>query len=129
MKFILLVLLSFLSVSCATDSKNENMKSDYKVIKEKRGIVEIQSCLERYRNSVYPLYQKALESNKNLGGSITISFIITSAGTAKHIKLVKSDLGVESLDKAIVSELKNLNCESKDVEDVEMEYKFIFSPD
>lgn len=129
MKFVLLVVLSFLSASCMTDSKHEKVMLDSNVVKEKRSIIDIQNCLEHYKNSVYPLYQKALESNQNMGGSITVSFIITSAGMAKNIKFVKSDLGDESLDNAIVSELKNLNCGPKGVEDAEIEYKFIFSPE
>ena len=90
---------------------------------------EIQRVVKRHMNQIKYCYQKQLTKNPNLGGKITVKFVISKDGSVSKASTKKSTMGNSTVESCINRRFHRFKFpEPKGGGIVIVSYPFIFSP-
>lgn len=70
---------------------------------------EIQIVFDRYKQTLYRIYQRELRNDPTLKGQIVVDITIEPDGSVSKVKLVSSDMGSPGLEKKILARVKSFN--------------------
>ncbi|MBX2807568.1 MAG: AgmX/PglI C-terminal domain-containing protein [Cellvibrionaceae bacterium] len=88
----------------------------------------IRRTLEGGKNNVYSLYQRALLEHPELTGKFMFKLVIEPDGSISTLQLISSELGLEQLEREILTKIKTINFGPEDVSPTSVEYTFVFLP-
>ena len=84
--------------------------------KARRSQEEIAEMIDRNKGAIYSIYNRALRERPELQGKLVIEFTISPAGDVTACRVVSSELKDDDLERKIVSRIKLIHFEAKDVE-------------
>ena len=93
-----------------------------------RNIESIRQAIDKNKGGVYSLYRRALRSEPDLQGKLTVRLTILPSGQLSAVVLVDSDLAAPDLIQRLLSRIKLINFGAQDVKQTELEYTFNFLP-
>ena len=89
----------------------------------------IDAVIKRHMNQIRYCYQRQLTKNPNLGGKITVKFVIAKDGTVSKASIKSSTMGDKSVEGCITSRFMRFKFpEPKGGGIVIVSYPFIFAP-
>ncbi len=89
----------------------------------------IDAVIKRHMNQIRYCYQRELTKNPNLGGKITVKFVIAKDGTVSKASIKSSTMGSKSVEGCITSRFMRFKFpEPKGGGIVIVSYPFIFAP-
>jgi len=93
-----------------------------------RNIESIRRMIDRNKGGVYSLYRRALRSEPDLQGKLTVRLTILPTGQLSSVTLVDSDLDAPELVERLLARIRLINFGVQDVKQTELEYTFNFLP-
>ena len=76
---------------------------------------QIRRVLDRAKGSLFSIYNRALRKNPTLQGKVTFELTIQPDGSVSSVRVVSSDLNNPSLERRLISKLKQLDFGAADV--------------
>jgi hypothetical protein len=89
---------------------------------------EIQIVFDRYKASLYRLYNKELRKDPSLRGQMVLKLTIEPDGSVSMCALVSSDMNAPDLAAQVVERVKTINFGAKDVPAITILYPIDFLP-
>jgi len=96
--------------------------------KSKRDMESIRRVVERFKGSVYSIYNKALRSNPDLSGKFVFGLTIHPDGSVTDVKVVASDLGDKKLEQEILKKIATIRFSPQEVDTTALEWTYHFIP-
>ncbi len=93
-----------------------------------RDIESVRRTLERAKSRMFTEYNIARRNNPDIEGRYVFEIMIEPSGEISQANLVISELGVSSLESAILNKIRSLNFGAKDVIRTRVKYTFNFFP-
>lgn len=84
--------------------------------------------MDRNKGAIFAIYNRALRKDPLLEGKLVFEMVIDSSGSVSDIKLLSSELKDESLTRKILSRIRLIRFEAKDVLTTRVNYSFDFLP-
>lgn len=88
----------------------------------------IRRIIEQKKGMIYALYYSALTDNPELHGKFVFKFNIEPSGKVSKLAILSSELGVDDLERRILSRIQNFDFGMEDVSATAIEYRFVFIP-
>ncbi|TQV73890.1 AgmX/PglI C-terminal domain-containing protein [Aliikangiella marina] len=95
----------------------------------KRQPEEIRKVFDEIKKDIFVLYLEELKSHPTAKGKLNIKFLVMSDGTVKNLELIRSELGVSSLEEKILSVVSDLDFGTSVINSEEITYTFTFFPE
>lgn len=89
---------------------------------------EIQIVFDRYKATLYRIYNRELRKNPTLRGKLVLKLVIEASGEVSLCKMESTDLASPELVAKIVARVKKFNFGSKDVQQITILYPIDFLP-
>ena len=93
-----------------------------------RSVESIRKTLSQNKGAVYSLYRRALRSEPELQGKLTIRLVIAPNGQLTSVTLVGTDLDSDDLVQRLLSRIRLINFGALNVTTTELEYTYNFLP-
>ncbi|WP_096084796.1 AgmX/PglI C-terminal domain-containing protein [Agaribacterium haliotis] len=93
-----------------------------------RDMESVRRALEAAKSRVYARYQRALNENPELAGKFRFQLVIEPSGQISSLSLLSSELGLNSLEREILGQIKQVSFGEEDVITTKVEYTFVFLP-
>lgn len=84
--------------------------------------------MDRNKGAIFAIYNRALRKDPLLEGKLVFEMVIDSSGAVADIKLLSSELNDEALARKILSRIRLIRFEAKDVLTTRVNYSFDFLP-
>ena len=84
--------------------------------------------MDRSKGSMYAVYNRALRSNPNLRGTVTVRMVIEPSGKVTSVKLISSELDDTMLEQKLLARIKMISFGAEDVARTTLNYSFDFLP-
>ena len=97
-------------------------------IEGRRDMESIRRTFELEKGGVYALYTSALRKHPELSGKFLFELVIEPDGSISNLKLINSELGMQSLEREILARINRINFGAADVNTTVVQYKFVFLP-
>ena len=109
-------------------SKFTNSSAHRSSKRGERDIESVRRTLERAKSRMFAEYNIARRNNPDIEGRYVFEIMIEPSGEISQANLVISELGVSSLETAILDKIRQLNFGAKDVLRTRVKYTFNFFP-
>lgn len=93
-----------------------------------RNIESIRRAIDKNKGGVYSLYRRALRSEPDLQGKLTVRLTILPTGQLSSVVLIDNDLDSPELVERLIARIKLINFGLQEVKQTELEYTFNFLP-
>jgi len=93
-----------------------------------RSIEEVRKVIDRNKNAVYAIYNRALRKNPALEGKVKFKLVIESSGKVSSASIVSSDLNDPALERKLLSRIRLINFGKQDVLQTTLNYDMDFLP-
>ncbi|WP_100658507.1 AgmX/PglI C-terminal domain-containing protein [Alteromonas flava] len=93
-----------------------------------RSVESIRRTLAQNDGGLYSLYRRALRSEPELQGKLTIRLTIQPSGTLSSVELIGTDLASEDLIQRLIARIRLISFGAQDVTTTEIEYTYNFLP-
>ena len=84
--------------------------------------------MDRNKGAIFAIYNRALRKDPLLEGKLVFEMVIDAGGAVADIKLLSSELNDEALTRKILSRIRLIRFEAKDVLTTRVNYSFDFLP-
>lgn len=84
--------------------------------------------MDRNKGAIFAIYNRALRKDPLLEGKLVFEMVIDASGKVADIKLLSSELDDEALTRKILSRIRLIRFEAKDVLTTRVNYSFDFLP-
>ncbi|MEH6570000.1 MAG: AgmX/PglI C-terminal domain-containing protein [Halioglobus sp.] len=84
--------------------------------------------MDRNKGAIFAIYNRALRKDPLLEGKLVFEMVINASGAVADIKLLSSELDDEALTRKILSRIRLIRFEAKDVLTTRVNYSFDFLP-
>lgn len=84
--------------------------------------------MDRNKGAIFAIYNRALRKDPLLEGKLVFEMVIDSSGNVADIKLLSSELGDDDLTRKILSRIRLIRFEAKNVVTTRVNYSFDFLP-
>lgn len=93
-----------------------------------RDMESIRRVFERYKGTIYAIYNRALRSDPELRGKYVFHILIEPSGVISKITLISSELGDRKLEQKLLARIRGINFGPDDVLPTPVNYRFDFLP-
>jgi hypothetical protein len=93
-----------------------------------RDIESIRRAIDKNKGGVYALYRRALRTDPELQGKLTVRLTILPSGQLSLVALIDSDLEAPNLVERLLARIRLINFGVQEVKQTELEYTFNFLP-
>jgi TonB family protein len=93
-----------------------------------RSEAELTVVFDRYKGSLYSVYNRARRKNPGLSGKIVLEITIAPGGKVTAVRIVSSELGDAELEKSLLRRIRGFDFGKKDVEPITVTYPIEFLP-
>lgn len=115
MKFVILIVCTFVFASCASNNAKKSKSKTVTVhdqVKVKKALPDFLSkqqikwTLKQHQNQVNDCYKSIVEKKGDVRGLVFLSFLIEPKGNVSEIKVTKNSTGSEQLGACLQNKLK-----------------------
>ncbi|MGB2426090.1 MAG: AgmX/PglI C-terminal domain-containing protein [Alteromonas sp.] len=93
-----------------------------------RSVEDIRKSMSQNRGGLYSLYRRALRSEPELQGKLTVRLVIEPNGQLSSVTLVGTDLDSTGLVERLLARIRLISFGAQDVTTTEIEYTYNFFP-
>jgi protein TonB len=84
--------------------------------------------MDRNKGAIFAIYNRALRKDPFLEGKLVFEMVIDASGSVADIKLLSSELSDDDLTRKILSRIRLIRFEAKNVVTTRVNYSFDFLP-
>jgi len=93
-----------------------------------RSADEIEHVFQKYKDSIFNIYNRALRKNPSLAGKVIVILTISPDGQVTEAKMLSSELGDEALERKLIEKIKRFKFSKEDVQEIIVTYPIDFLP-
>lgn len=88
----------------------------------------IEDVIRNRRDAIRACYEQALNTDRDLAGRLTVSWMIESDGGVQSVAVVEDSVGDDSVRSCVLREVQSMDFGSTDIEPIGIIYPFVFNP-
>jgi TonB family protein len=96
--------------------------------KASRSIEDIKLVFDRYKGSIYTLYNRALREDPTLQGKVVVKLTIAPSGQVLDCQLISSELRAPDLERKLLARIKQFDFGARAVDTMVVTYPIDFLP-